>query len=637
MPPGRPYCGPPSARAGDAESSAHPMRPYRIVLSLLVVLGLALPAPAGELHWRHGLSLMGEPKYPADFRHFDYVNPDAPKGGLLRLGAQGGFDSFNIAIPRGETPDGIGLIYDNLMASSADEISTEYGLLAEGAIHPADHSAVTYRLRTGARWHDGKPVTPEDVVFSFNALKEHNPQQAFYYRHVVKAEKTGEREVTFTFDQGGNRELPQIVGQLTILPKHWWEGTDASGRKRNIAEGTLEAPLGSGPYRIKSFSAGRTISYERVPDYWGKDLPVNVGRWNFDEIRYDFYRDSTVLVEAFKGDQYDFRVENSARSWATAYDFPAARDGRVILETFPVRNLGLMQGFAFNMRRDKFKDPRVRRAFNYAFDFEEMNQALFYGQYKRIGSYFEGTELASSGLPQGKELEILETVRGQVPAEVFTKPYVNPTGGDARAVRENLREATRLLEEAGWVIRDRKLVNKQTGEAMTVEFLLSDPTFERIVLRYKANLERLGIQVTIRTVDSSQYINRVRERDFDVITQVWPQSLSPGNEQLDFWGSDAADRPGSRNVGGIKNPAVDKLIQRVIFAKDREELVAATHALDRVLLWNHYVVPEWTLAKTRTVRWNRFSYPEPLPQYSFGFPDLWWYDAAKAARTGAPQ
>ena len=604
---------------------------------LLLALGGAT-ASAGEApQWRHGLSLMGEPKYPADFKRFDYVNPDAPKGGALREAAQGSFDTFNFVIPRGEPPAGINLVYDTLMTPAADEVSTEYGLLAEAVSYPEDRSSVTYRLRPEARWNDGRPVTPEDVVFSFNSLKEHDPQQAFYYQHVVKAEKTGERDVTFTFDQGGNRELPQIVGQLLILPKHWWEGTDAQGRKRNIAEGTLEPPLGSGPYRIKDFSPGKYVVYERVPNYWGKDLPVNVGRWNFGQIRYDFYRDSTVLLEAFKGDQYDFRIENIARNWATAYDFPAVQDGRVIKQEFPVRNAGVMQGLAFNIRRDKFKDPRVRRAFNYAFDFEEMNQTLFYGQYTRINSYFMGTELASSGLPQGLELEILETVRNEVPKDVFTTPFFNPKGGSQQAMRENLREALRLLDEAGWTLKGRQLVNKQTGEPMTVEFLLADPSFERVTLLYKVSLERIGIQVSIRTVDTSQYINRVRARDFDVITQTWGESLSPGNEQFEYWGSEAADRPGSRNVVGIKNPAVDTLIRRIVFARDRDELVAATHALDRVLLWNHYVVPEWTLLKTRTARWNRFSYPEPLPQYSFGFPDLWWYDAAKAAKTGAPR
>jgi len=493
---------------------------------------------------------------------------------------------------------------------------------------------VTYRLRADARWHDGKPITPEDVVWSLEVLKKNNPGQAFYYRHVVKAEKTGEHEVTFTFDGPGNRELPQIVGQLNVLPKHWWTGTDANGKPRDIASGTLEVPLGSGAYRIKTVVPGRTIAYERVPDYWGKNLPVNVGKDNFEEIRWEYYRDDTVELEAFKADQYDFRVESSAKNWATAYDFPAKRDGKVVLETFPERARGLMQAFVFNLRRDKFADPRVRLAFSYALDFEEMNKTLFFGQYQRINSYFSGTELASAGLPAGKELEILETVRDKVPPEVFTKPFVAPKTGDEQARRANLREATRLLREAGYEIKNGKLVNGKTGEPFKVEFLLANPAFERVVLFYKPALERLGIEVGTRIVDSSQYVNRVRGRDFDLIVTGWGQSLSPGNEQRDFFGSEAADREGSRNYGGIKNPAVDALIDRVIFAKDRDELGAATKALDRVLLWNHYVVPTWTINYSRTARWDRFGKPDKLPAYSYAFPDIWWYDKDRAAKIG---
>ena len=354
---------------------------------------------------------------------------------------------------------------------------------------------MTFRLHSNARWHDGKPVTPEDVVWTFEMLKLHNPGQAFYYRHIVKVEKTGEREITFTADAPGNRELPSIVGQLNVLPKHWWTGTDANGKPRDITAATLETPLGNAAYRIKTVIPGRTIAYERVPDYWGKDLPVNIGKDNFDEIRWEYYRDDTVELEAFKADHYDFRIESSGKNWMSAYDFPARRDGRVILEKFTERARGVMQGFIFNLRRDKFKDPRVRLAFNYAFDFEELNRTLSSGEYERINSYFSGTELASEGLPSGKELEILKTVRGQVPAEVFTKPYVNPKGGSDEARRANLREATRLLREAGYEIRDRKLVNTKTGVPFTVEFLLSSPSFERAILFYKPALDRLGIEI----------------------------------------------------------------------------------------------------------------------------------------------
>lgn len=606
-------------------------------LAVLAILALCTAVPAQEGEWRHGLSLLGTPRYAEGFKHFDYVNPNAPKGGLIRLGQDGSFDSLNFVIPRGNAAAGVTFLYDTLMAPALDEVSTEYGLLAEAVRYPPDFSSVTYRLRAEARWHDGKPITVDDVIWSFESLKKLNPGQAFYYRHVVKAEKTSEREVTFTFDAPGNRELPQIVGQINVMPKHWWTGTDGNGKPRDIAAGTLEPPLGGGAYRVKSVVPGRTISYERMPDYWGRNLPVNVGRDNFEEIRFEYYRDDTVELEAFKADQYDFRVESSAKNWATAYDFPAKREGKVVLETFFERARGVMQAFVLNLRRDKFKDARVRQALDYALDFEEMNKTLFFGQYQRINSYFSGTELSSEGLPAGKELEILNAVRDKVPPEVFTKAYQSPVGGSEEARRNNLREATRLLREAGYEIRDRKLVNAKTGEPLTIDFLLVSPAFERVILFYKPALDRLGIGMTARVVDSSQYVNRVRARDFDVMVGGWTQSLSPGNEQRDFFGAEAADREASRNYGGIKDSAVDALIERVIFAKDRDELVAAIKALDRVLLWNHYVVPTWTIAYARTARWDRFGKPEKLPAYSYGFPDIWWYDSARAAKTGTRQ
>jgi microcin C transport system substrate-binding protein len=528
------------------------------------------------------------------------------------------------------------MISDTLMVESLDEVSTAYGLIAEAASHPPDFAWAAFRLHPAARHHDGQPITVEDVIYSLDMFKKHSPALAAYYRHVVKAEKTGEREVTFIFDGPGNREMPVILGQLSVLPRHWWEGTDPSGRKRDIGATTLEPPLGNGAYRIKDFVAGRTIVYERVRDYWAKDLNVNIGRDNFDEIRFEYFRDSTVALEAFKGDVVDWRSENSAKNWATAYDFPAVKDKRVLLEEFPLRSRGIMQAFAFNIRREKFKDPRLRRAFSYAYDFEEMNKQIFFGQYKRINSYFEGTELASSGLPEGQELEILEKLRDQVPPEVFTTPYIPPVGGSPEKVRANLREGMRLLREAGYEVRNQKLVNAKTGEAMTVEFLTQDPSVERYILFYKPSLERLGITVTVRTVDDPQYENRLRNWDFDMIVASWPESLSPGNEQRDFWGSPAADTPGSRNYVGIKNPAVDALIERVIFAGNRAELVAATRALDRVLLWNHYVVPQFTYDKSRTARWDRFGCPDPLPKYgAAAFPTVWWWDAKRAARTGS--
>jgi microcin C transport system substrate-binding protein len=592
-------------------------------------------ASAQAKTWKHGLSLFGELKYPDGFKNFDYVSPSAPQGGTVRQIAFGTFDNFNSVVSgvKGSIAMGTELFTEALMTEALDEVSTEYGLLAEAVSYPDDFSSVTYRLNAKAKWHDGKPVTPEDVIFSFDAFKTNSPQLGAYYRHVTKAKKTGEREITFSFDGPGNRELPQIVGQLPVLAKHWWTGTDKNGNRRDVTQTTLEPPLGSGPYRLKEFQPGRSIVYEKADTYWGKDLNVVIGTRNFQQIRYEYFRDSTVALEAFKGDQVDWRTENSAKNWATSYDFPAVRDKRVVLEEFPVTNLGIMQAFVLNTRRNKFKDPRVRRAFNFAFDFEEMNRTIFFGQYKRIASYFEGTELASSGLPEGMELEILNTVKDQVPADLFTKPYTNPVGGSQQAVRNNYREAFALLRDAGYEIRNTKLVNAKTGEPFSIEFLVDDPATERFVLFYKPSLERIGMTVNTRVVDAAQYENRLRQWDFDIVVASWGESLSPGNEQRGFWSSAAADQPGSRNLVGIKNPAIDKLIERVIFTKDRADLVAATKALDRVLLWNFYVVPQWTYGKVRSARWDRFGHPQTMPKYGLSaFPTVWWWDADKAAK-----
>jgi microcin C transport system substrate-binding protein len=611
-----------------------------LVAPALGAFGAVLSQPPARAQtqpqtWRHALSLFGDVKYPEGFKYFEYVNPNAPQGGTVRQSAFGTFDNFNTVVSgvKGSIAAGTELFMETLTTPALDEVSTEYGLLAEAVSYPEDHSNVTYRLRANARWHDGKPVTTDDVLFSFDALKTNSPFYGVYYRHVVNIEKIDEREIKFTFDGPGNRELPQIVGQLPVLAKHWWEGTDKSGRKRDITQTTLEPPLGSGPYRLKDFAPGRTLVYEKVDDYWGKDLNVIVGTRNFQTLRYEYFRDSTVALEAFKADQLDWRVENSAKDWANSYDFPAVREKRVIRQEFPIRNVGVMQSFAFNIRREKFKDPHVRRAFNFAFDFEEMNRQLFSDQYKRIGSYFEGTELAATGAPSGKELEILETVRDRVPADLFTKPYTNPVGGNPQAVRNNLREALALFHQAGYEIRDTKLVNAKTGEQFVVEFLVDDPSAQRFVLFYKPSLERTGMRVDVRVVDSAQYENRLRQWDFDIIVASWAQSLSPGNEQRGFWSSQAADQPGSRNLVGIKNPAIDTLIERVIFTKDRAELVAATQALDRVLLWNFYVVPQWTYPYVRTARWDRFAHPDIMPKYGrSGFPSVWWRDAERAAK-----
>jgi microcin C transport system substrate-binding protein len=613
-------------------------------LLALTARGLPLPPWASRAEaqparrvWRHGISAYGDLKYAHGFAQFDYVNAKAPKGGAASQIVLGTFDNFNMAIGgvKGALAPGLEQLYDTLLVPSLDEVASAYGLLAEAVSHPDDFSAASFRLRPEAKWHDGTPVTPSDVIFSFNTFKTLSPQATADYQHVAKAEQTGEREITFTFDGPGNRELPQKLGALTILPKAWWEGNDKDGRKRAVGDTSLEPPLGSGPYRIKEFSPGRNLTYERVKDYWGRNLNVNIGRDNFDEVRFEYFRDATVAIEAFKANMVDWRAENSAKNWATAYDFAAVNEKRVVLEEFPISNIGIMQAFAFNIRRDKFKDPRVRLAFNYAFNFDELNKQFFYGQYKRISSYFEGTELAATGLPGRREIELLNTVRDKVPPEVFDKAYSNPASGDAAAVRRNLHEAVRLLREAGYEIRDQKLVQRETGQPYEVELLANAQLFERVFLFYKASLEHLGITVSVRKVDAAQYENRLRTWDFDIITFAWGQSLMPGNEQRGYWGSQAADQPGSYNVIGIKNPAVDTMIDKIIFAKTRDDLVAATRALDRVLLWNHYVVPQWAYGKLRTARWNRFGRPDPLPRYGISaFPALWWWDAEKAAKTG---
>jgi microcin C transport system substrate-binding protein len=594
------------------------------VLALLFFLGVAF---AQEVYTGHAISLSGDIKYPADFTHFEYVNPDAPKGGNIVLGAIGNYDSFNGFIAEGATPAGLGLIYDTLVVGSQDEPFTEYGLLAESIEVPADKSYVQFVLREEARWHDGVPITADDVVFTFEALiNEGDPFYQGYYENVSGVEKIDDRTVRFNFTGETNNELPLIMGQIAILPKHYWESRDFSAV-------TTEPPLGSGPYRIADFDMGRAITYERVEDYWAQDLPVRVGQNNFDTIRYDYYQDTTVSLEAFKGGQIDFRAENRARSWATEYNIPAKDQGHLITEEIPNQRGQGMQGFVFNTRLPKFQDPRVREALGYAFDFEWSNANLFFGQYTRTTSYFSNTELASSGLPEGKELEILEKYRGQIPDEVFTEEFTVPVTDGSGNLRENLATAQALLEEAGWTVQNGKLTNA-AGETMDFEFLLFSPAFEPIVAPFVQNLERLGITVTMTTLqDSAQIVERGRTFDFEMIITTFGQSLSPGNEQRNYWSSEAADTEGSSNYAGIKNPVIDELIETLIASPDRESLVAATRALDRVLLWNHYVIPNWYVPNDRVAYWNMFGRPEIAPIYGVngGFPSTWWVDDEKLA------
>jgi microcin C transport system substrate-binding protein len=581
---------------------------------------------AQEPTWQHAIGVLEPPKLPADFTRLAYVNPDAPKQGELRLSDEGTYDNFNPLVDKGNPAASLGLLYDTLLVASEDEIGVSYGLLAEALSYPEDRSSVTFRLRAQAKWADGQPVTPEDVVFSFNSAKENSTTLANYYRHVVSSEKTGEREVTFRFDEKNNKELPAIVGDFPILPKHWYEAKDAQGNARDIAQGSLEPPLGSGPYKIGAFQPGSTIRYELRDDYWGKDLPINIGQNNFKAISYTYFTDYDVALEAFRAGQIDYRHEVSSSRWATRYDFDAVKDGRIKREALrnEFRARGVMQAYVPNLRRDTFKDARVREALNYAYDFEDLNKNLAFGGLSRVDSFFWGTDLAAKGLPQGRELEILQGLKDKVPARVFSEPYTNPVNGDPQKVRDNLRKAIALLKEAGWELKGNRMVNAQTGQPMSFEILLDNPSMERTVLPYVASLKKIGIDARIRTVDSSQYVNRVRSFDYDIIFGVWAQTMNPGNEQSNYWGSQSANQQGSRNLAGIADPAVDELIRKVVFAPNREEQVAAVHALDRVLLANHFVIPMFYSGETRIAYWAKLAHPEPLPEYGIGFPSLWW-------------
>ena len=595
------------------------------ILALLLLLAVPAARAADTAGPAHGIAMHGDLKYGPGFTHFDYVNPDAPKGGELRLYALGTFDSFNPFIIKGNPDDGSGRIYDTLLTSSADEPFREYGLLAESVETPPDRSWVIFRLRKEARWHDGQPVTADDVLWSYEALRSKGqPFYRAYYANVDKAEKLDERTVKFTFKPGENRELPLIMGQLTVLPKHYWAS-------REFDATTLDPPLGSGPYRIGTFEAGRWSSYERVPDYWGKDLAVNRGRHNFDRVRYDYYQNMTVALEALKAGAYDLRVEASSKDWATAYDAPAVRDGRLVKGEFPHARPAGMQGYAFNMRRPLFQDRRVRQAIGYALDFEWANRALFYGQYTRSRSYFGNSELAANGIPQGAELAVLEPLRDKLPPEVFAQEYQPPVTDGSGNMRENLRQAYDLLKAAGWTVdpKTKKLVNAQ-GQPFEFEILLIDPAYERITLPFAKNLERLGVTARVRTVDTAQYKKRVDDFDFDMVIWAWPQTLSPGNEQRSYWSSAYADQPGNPNVIGLKDPVIDALVEQVIAAPDRANLVARVHALDRALQWGFYVVPNWYIGYDRIAYWDKFGRPEVIPAQGVQL-DAWWYDPAKAA------
>jgi len=590
----------------------------------LAVLLTAAAGGAALAAVTYGMSLYGDFKYPPNFSHFDYVNPDAPKGGTMRLQSIGTFDTLNPFVIKGVPAAGIGEIFDTLMARGEDEAATDYPLVAESADLAPDRSSVTYNLNPKARFHDGTPITPADVVWSFETLRDKGaPMYRFYYGDVTKVAVEGDHAVHFQFKNGDNRELPAILSEMPILSKAYWSG-------RDFEKTTLDAPLGSGPYKIDSVDPGRAITYRRVADYWAKDLPTNKGRFNVDVIRYDYYRDSTVALEAFKAGAYDIRRENSSKSWATGYDGPALRDGLIKKIVIPNRNPAAMQGFIYNLRRPLFQDPLVRQALIYAFDFEWSNANLFYGAYTRTRSYYDNSELAATGVPQGDELKILEPFRGQIPDEVFTKEYDPPKYDDKFTMRDGLRQALTLLKQAGWTFKGEQLVNDKTGQPFQFEFLNDDPQIERVALPFIQNLKRLGITVNLRTVDVSQYEQRMQNFDYDMTVSVIAQSLSPGNEQREFFGSAAADQPGSQNLIGIKNKVIDQLIEQLITAPTRADLVNHVHALDRVLQYGYYLVPQYHLGAYWMAYWDKFRRPETAPKYAPGL-ETWWVD------TGAEQ
>ncbi len=607
----------------------------RLTLFCLLTAGASLllgPALAAEP--RHGLSAFGDLKYGADFQHFDYVDPQAPKGGALGLAATGSFDNLNPFILKGIRFRGManaigGLPFESLMAGSADEPDAMYGLVAATAELASDRSWVEFTLRPEARWHDGSAISADDVVFSFHTLKtEGAPSFRITYRDIEKVAVTAPGRVRFSFRPGGVwRDLPLLAGSMPLISKAYYA-------KVEFNKTTVQPPLGSGPYRITKVDQGRSVTLERVADYWARDLPVNRGRYNFQTIRFDFYRDRNVEFEAFKAHEYDFREEFTSKVWATSYKFPAVKKGLVVVETVPDASPANRQNFMLNLRRAKFQDRGVRQAFDLAFDFEWINKNLFYGLYSRTLSVYQNTSMAARDLPGPAELALLEPHRAGLPAEVFSQIYQPPKSDGLGNNRRNLRQAAKLLSAAGWRIEDGRRVNA-AGQAFELEFLTFSPTFERVYAPIVRNLKKLGIRATIRVVDSAQYANRMQEFDFDVSTTAFGGQTTPGVGERTFWGSEAANSPGSINYAGIADPVVDDLVARIAAAQTRPELETAARALDRVLLWNQYLIPQWFRAFHPIAYWDRFSRPATKPKYGLGFLDTWWHDTDKAARLAA--
>nr|MDT0251978.1 extracellular solute-binding protein [Endozoicomonas sp.] len=554
----------------------------------------------------HGDAKYGQPGNP--FKYFDYVNPEAPKGGSVRMAASGTFDSLNPYTNKGTPVTGISLIYDTLMTQSRDEAFSLYPLIAESAERAPDNSSITFNLNPRARFHDGKAITATDVKYTFELLTQKgHPFYRSYYSDVESVTVLSDRRVRFNFKHANNPELPFILSELPVLPKHHWERDE-----NDFSSASLKAPLGSGPYQVVNVDGGRSISYQRVKDYWAQDLPVNVGRYNFDEISYDYYRDEHVALQALKAGEYDLRYENIAKNWATAYDVPAVHQGDLILATIPTRNPAPIQGFAFNLRQDFFQDPLVRRAIGYAMDFEWLNRNIFHNSYIRSQSYFGNSGMEATGIPESEELKLLEPWRSELPEKLFTEPYTLPVTDGSGNIRPQLQKALTLLKEAGWSLNNNRLVNPQ-GQPLKIELLIAQPSLERIALPFKKNLEQMGIELNIRSVDISQYINRIRAFDYDMILATYGQSASPGNEQTGFWGSKAADTRGSRNYMGIQSPVVDAMISHVINADSREALTTAVKALDRVLLWGEYMIPQWYYPYDRIAHSSKLVRPESEP------------------------
>ncbi len=566
----------------------------------------------------HGDNLYSQPEKP--FQHFAYVNPEAPKGGRLRMAASGTFDSLNPYTNKGTPAAGISLIYDTLMTKSHDEPFSLYPLIAESAERAPDNTSITFNLNPRGRFHDGQPITAEDVKYTFDLLTQQgHPFYRSYYSDVANVTVLDDHRVRFTFKHGDNLELPYILAELPVLPKHHWER-----QEHDFAAASQKIPLGSGPYKVKQVDGGRGISFERVPGYWGKDLPVNVGRYNFDQVSYDYYRDEHVALQALKAGEYDLRFENVAKNWATAYDVPSVQNGELILDTVLTRNPAPIQGFAFNLRRKIFQDPQVRKALGYAMDFQWLNRNLFHDSYIRSESYFSNSGMEATGIPAGEELKLLESWRDQLPKALFTDAFALPETDGSGNIRPQLHKALRLLQDAGWTLHDNKLVNDR-GEPFRIELLLNQASMERVALPFKKNLEQMGIELNIRTVDISQYIQRIRNFDYDMIVVGYGQSASPGNEQAGFWGSEAANIKGSRNYMGINDPVVDAMIGHVINAGSREELTTAVKALDRVLLWGNYLIPQWYYPYDRIAHSSKLVRPESKPLYNTDI-FTWWID-----------